>query len=88
MKTRREWLRAACGSLSLLLHSVVKVAAGQVTAFDPKQFQIGDFLSPKKPGVFVPYDAKLPRGASFVNVWRPVQEARRLGQLQRSTVSA
>ena len=64
MATRRDWLRLASGSFSLLLPPArhdANAAAGQVSAPDPKQFQSGDFLWPKKPGVFVPYDAGPPR---------------------------
>ena len=60
MATRRECLRWAGGSLGLFLLSApqrVNAAAGEVQAPDPRQFQSGDFLWPKKPGVFVPYDA-------------------------------
>jgi hypothetical protein len=60
--TRRELLRSAGSLLSILLLSGEKVrAAGQPSPPDPKLFQSGDFLWPKKPGVFVPYDAGPPR---------------------------
>jgi hypothetical protein len=64
MTTRRQWLQMAGGSLSLLLlpgRLGASAAAGQVAAPEPKQFQSGGFLWPKKPGVFVPYDAGPPR---------------------------
>jgi cell wall-associated NlpC family hydrolase len=64
MKSRREWLHIAGSSISFLLLSGqqdVGAIAKQATAPDPKQFQSGDFLWPKKPGVFVPYDAGPPR---------------------------
>jgi cell wall-associated NlpC family hydrolase len=64
MTTRREWIRLAGASLSLLLlpgQQSANAAAGQATAPDPRQFHSGDFLWPKKPGVFVPYDAGPPR---------------------------
>jgi hypothetical protein len=60
MKTRREWLRLAGGTLSMALVPGQRSATalgGQGSLPDPKQFQSGDFLWPKKPGVFVPYDA-------------------------------
>lgn len=37
------------------------MAAGPPSPPDPKQLQSGDFLWPKRPGVFVPYDAGPPR---------------------------
>jgi hypothetical protein len=63
MKTRREWLRLAGLSLGLYLLPGQKVGAtaGQPSLPDPKLLQSGDFLWPKKPGVFVPYDAGPPR---------------------------
>jgi hypothetical protein len=60
MKTRREWLSLTGASLGFLLLSGrrnVNAADDRSYALDPGQFQSGDFLWPKKPGVFVPYDA-------------------------------
>jgi hypothetical protein len=64
MTTRREWFRLAAGSLTIVFvpgHRSASALGGQVSLLDPKQFQSGDFLWPKKPGVFVPYDAGPPR---------------------------
>lgn len=66
MQDRRDCLRLMGGAfgLSLLARSEpVKALAGPPPMPDAKQFQSGDFLWPKKPGVFVPYDAGLPRPA-------------------------
>ena len=64
MVSRRECLRWAGGTFALSLLTAaqrVNAAAGELQAPDPGQFQSGDFLWPKKPGVFVPYDAGPPR---------------------------
>lgn len=62
MTTRRECLRLAGGALGLLLPLRDQAhAAGVRPLPDSKQFQSGDFLWPKKPGDFVPYDAGPPR---------------------------
>lgn len=64
MRTRRDWLLMAAGSIGLSLFSGrrgVEAATNDTPTIDPKQFQSGDFLWPKKPGVFVPYDAGPPR---------------------------
>jgi hypothetical protein len=66
MHGRRDCLRLIGGAFSLpLLASTgsVSAIAGQPSMPDPKQFQSGDFLWPKKPGAFVPYDAGPPRPA-------------------------
>lgn len=63
---RRDCLRMIGGAFTLpLLASTapVNATAGQLPMPDPKQFQSGDFLWPKKPGVFVPYDAGSTRPA-------------------------
>lgn len=68
MKTRREWLSLTGASLGLLLFSGrrdANAADDRISAPDPKQFQSGDFLWPKKPGVFVPYDAGSRRAAEI-----------------------
>jgi hypothetical protein len=65
MTTRREWLRLAGSSLGLFLLPGLRAgaAAGLPPLPDPKLFQSGDVLWPKKPGDFVPYDAGPPRSA-------------------------
>src|SRR4051812_34346114 len=66
MHGRRHCLRLIGGAFTLpWLASTgpVNATIGQRSMPDPNQFQSGDFLWPKKPGVFVPYDAGPPRPA-------------------------
>lgn len=66
MQDRRDCLRlvGTAFTLALLVRSgPIHAATGGPPMPDPKQFQSGDFLWPKKPGVFVPYDAGPPRPA-------------------------
>src|SRR5664279_516431 len=64
MQDRRGFFRLAGGALTLALMArpgSTTAPPGRPSMPDPKQFQSGDFLWPKKPGVFVPYDAGPPR---------------------------
>jgi hypothetical protein len=64
MKSRRDCLRIAGSAISLFILSGkhgAGAAPSQAAPPDPKLLQSGDFLWPKLPGVFVPYDAGPPR---------------------------